>query len=158
MLDRILERDMFPMAKTHGLAILPWSPLSGGFLTGKYRRGEPYPADTRLTHPDDNLFYRNLDFTPAYDVVDVLGEMAQEKGCSIAQLALAWCMHQPGVTSPITGVRTLRQLEENLGALNIRVTDEDRRRIDAVSPPYISLVPYGLSLSFMFDAFAYPWA
>jgi aryl-alcohol dehydrogenase-like predicted oxidoreductase len=158
MLDRTLERDMFPMAKTHGLAILPWSPLSGGFLTGKYKRGEPHPADTRMTHPDDNPFYRTLDFTPAYDVVDVLAEMAQEKECTIAQLALAWCMHQPGVTSPITGVRTLRQLEENLGALTVAITDEDRKRIDAVSPPYTSLVPYDLSFRSRFDAFAYPWS
>lgn len=157
MLDRILERDMFPMAKTHGMAILPWSPLSGGFLTGKYKRGEPYAENTRMTHPDDNQFYRTLDFTPAYDLVDILVEISQEKDCSVAQLALAWCINQPGVTSPIVGVRTVEQLKANLGSLEVEITDEDRKRIDAVSPPYTSIVPYELSLGISYDAFKYPW-
>ena len=145
MLDRILEREMFPMAETYGLAILPWAPLSGGFLTGKYRKSTPHPEDSRLIHPDANPFYRQLDFEKAYAVVDLLDEMSQEKECTIAQLALAWCMEQPGVTSPIIGVRTLEQLESNIKAIDVDITDKDRARIDKVAPAFDSLVSYELN-------------
>ncbi len=133
LLDRRVERELIPMALTYGLAILPWSPLAAGFLTGKYRRGEEIPAGARLkpgTGRTDQLLSE-----PSFRVLEAVEALAAEKGCTPSQLALAWVVHQPGVTSPIIGPRTLDQLEDNLGALEVTITDEDRTRLDAVAPP-----------------------
>ena len=75
-------------------------------------------------------------------MVEALAPLAQEKGCSLSQLALAWCLQQPGVTSPIVGPRTLEQLEDNLGALAVALTDEDRARVDALVPPGHMVAPF----------------
>lgn len=145
LLDRRAERELLPMARTYGMAVIPWSPLSQGFLTGKYRRGQRDPAAGRLTvyagvqesggidtHAQERVF----------DVVELLVEMAAEKGCSVSQLALAWCLNQPGITAPIIGPRTPEQLADNLGACHVTVTAEDNRRIDAIMPPGQMLVHY----------------
>lgn len=139
ILDRRIERELIPVAQTYGLAILPWSPLAGGMLTGKY---------TRSSRPAGSRFERETDWTrrhftdAAFDVVDRMREMADEKGCTISQIALAWCMHQPGVTSPIIGPRTMEQLEDNLGALDIDISDDDRNIFDAISEPGRAIVSY----------------
>jgi len=75
-------------------------------------------------------------------VLETLEKIAGEKGCTVSQLALAWCAQQPGITSPIIGPRTMEQLEDNLGALNVKITDEDKTRIDAVAPPGREIVSY----------------
>lgn len=140
LLDRRVERELIPMALTYGLAILPWSPLAAGFLTGKYRRGEEIPAGARLkpgTGRTDQLLSE-----PSFRVLEAVEALAAEKGCTPSQLALAWVVHQPGVTSPIIGPRTLDQLEDNLGALEVTITDEDRTRLDAVAPPGKAIVDY----------------
>ncbi|RMF84411.1 MAG: aldo/keto reductase [Nitrospinota bacterium] len=122
------------------MALLPWSPIARGFLTGKYRRGEPPPEGSRFARGDRRA---DLHFTDAaFDVLEVVESIAREKGCTPGQFALAWCARQPGITSPIIGPRTMEQLEENLGALQVEVTDADRTRIDAVSPPGRVIVPY----------------
>jgi aryl-alcohol dehydrogenase-like predicted oxidoreductase len=133
LLDRRIERELVPVAQTYGLALIPWSPLAGGFLTGKYRRGQPPPPGVRIT-PD---FHRGgmLKNDRAYDVVEAAEKLAAEKGCSLSQLALAWAVHQPAMTSPIIGPRTMEQLDDNLAALTVTVTDEDRKRIDQIIPP-----------------------
>ena len=77
-----------------------------------------------------------------FDVVEKLEQIAGDKGCTISQLALAWCMNQPGITSPIIGPRTMEQLEDNLGALSVEITDADREAIDEVSPPGGVIQPY----------------
>lgn len=128
---RRAELELIPLAEKHEIALLPWSPLFGGFLTGKYRRDEPYPKDSRFTTALD--WGSRLDES-AYDLIDALLEMAEEKNCTVSQLALAWLMAQPAVTSPIIGPRTLDQLDDNLGALNIVISDEDKERLDKVSP------------------------
>ena len=134
LLDRRAELELVPMARTYNLALIPWSPLAQGFLTGKYRRETDLPEDARLA--TDVNAARTEHFLPAaYDVVDMLIELAAEKGCSVSQLALGWCIGQPGITSPIVGPRTAEQLVDNLGALDISLSDEDRQRIDAAAPP-----------------------
>ncbi|MFQ5512323.1 MAG: aldo/keto reductase [Candidatus Krumholzibacteriia bacterium] len=139
LLDRRAERELLPMAITYGLAVLPWSPLAGGMLTGKYRRGEAAPDGARFRRKND----KDLNFSDAaMDVVDLVCEMAKEKECTPGQLALAWCAGQDGVTCPIIGPRTLEQLEDNLGAGDVTLTDDDRLRIDAVAAPGRAIVPY----------------
>ncbi|MDQ5854464.1 MAG: aldo/keto reductase [Chloroflexota bacterium] len=138
LLDRRIERELVPMAQTYGLALIPWSPLAGGFLTGKYRRGEPRTEGRFKDNPEWN----SRGFENAFDVLDVVEAIAQEKDCSPSQLALAWCAQQPGITSPIIGPRTMEQLEDNLRAAEIVVTDADRARIDEVAPPGRAIVPY----------------
>ena len=141
VLDRRAELELVPMARTYNLALLPWSPLAQGFLTGKYRRDSGLPAGARLGTTVSATGTQH--FVPAaYDVVDVLVALAGEKGCSVGQLALAWCVGQPGITSPIIGPRTADQLADNLGALDLTLTDEDRQRIDAVAPPGEKIVQY----------------
>ena len=140
LLDRRIERELIPMATTFGIGLIPWSPLASGFLTGKYPRGQGPVSDARFSA---NGEWSGRHFTDrAYDVVDLLQTIAAEKGCKISQLALAWCVAQPGITSPIMGPRTMEQLEDNLGAVEVKVTDEDRARIDKVAPAGRAIVPY----------------
>jgi aryl-alcohol dehydrogenase-like predicted oxidoreductase len=139
LLDRSIERELVPMAQTYGTAVIPWSPMAGGFLTGKYQRGEPRPTDSRYADASRNA---ELFSDAAFDVLDVVISLATEKGCTPSQLSLAWCAQQPGITSPIVGVRTIEQLEDNLGAIDVEVTDEDRGRIDEVAPPGQATVLY----------------
>ena len=141
LLDRRIERELIPFAQTYGFAIIPWSPLAGGVLTGKYKRGEAPPQDSRFAEQPNRGGRDNL-AEAGYDVAEVVTELAQQKGCTPAQVALAWCMHQPGVTSPIVGPRTMEQLEDNLGAIPVEITDEDRKRLDVVAPPGRATVAY----------------
>lgn len=140
LLDRRVERELIPVAQTYGLAVIPWSPLASGFLTGKYRRGTTsHPSDSRLARQRDSA--RHFGET-AFDVLDVVEALAKEKGCTPSQLAVAWCAAAPAVTSPIIGPRTMGQLEDNLGALDVELTDEDRNRLDVVAPPGRATVSY----------------
>ncbi|MCE9591503.1 MAG: aldo/keto reductase [Planctomycetes bacterium] len=141
LLDRRVERELVPFAQTYGHAIIPWAPLASGFLTGKYRRGEDPPKDARVQKsPGGRGDYLFTDAT--FAVIERLDEIAKTKGCTVSQLALAWCMNQPGITSPIFGPRTMAQLEDNLGALSVSVADEDRKKLDEVSRPGRAIVPY----------------
>jgi aryl-alcohol dehydrogenase-like predicted oxidoreductase len=142
LLDRRVERELLPMARTFGIAVIPWSPLAGGLLTGKYRRGMEPPADSRFAAVDRNPLYRRRMNERIWDVIEGLEPIAADKGVTLSQLALAWCMAQPGVTSPIIGPRTLEQLEDNLKALEVTITDEDRARIDALIPPGQMVSPF----------------
>ena len=135
LLDRRIERDVIPMAETYGFGIIPWSPLAGGLLTGKYHRDEPPPADTRFGTMATNPIQQRRWTTAVFDVVEGLQPIAEEKGVTLSQLSLAWCMQQRGVTSPIIGPRTMEQFEDNLLAANVTITAEDRKRIDEVIPP-----------------------
>jgi aryl-alcohol dehydrogenase-like predicted oxidoreductase len=140
LLERGPELELFPMAQTYGMAIMPWSPLAGGLLTGKYQR-DNNPTDARLRQGSGP--WTDKHFEPqVLEVVAALGAFAKEKGCTLTQLALAWNSAQPAVTSPILGARTLVQLEEQLGALNVTLSAEDMARIDQIAPPHNQLVPY----------------
>lgn len=141
LMDRRIERELVPMAETWGIGLLPWSPLAGGFLTGKYRRGQDRPEDSRLAGRDDQRTERMLS-DAGFDIIERVEEIAGEKDCTPSQLALAWCMNQPGITSPIIGPRTMEQLEDNLGAAEVDVTDEDRKRLDEVALPGECVAPF----------------
>lgn len=144
LLDRRAERELLPMARTYGLAVIPWSPLAQGFLTGKYNR-DTTPADGRLTAGLGVQETGNVEThhqAQVFDLIDLLIELAAHKGCTVSELALAWCMHQPGVTAPIIGPRTSEQLQDNLDACSVTITDDDCRQIDSIIPPGQMLVHY----------------
>jgi aryl-alcohol dehydrogenase-like predicted oxidoreductase len=137
LLDRRIERELLPMCQTYGFGVMPWSPLAGGFLSGKYRRDRDLPAEGRFTvrKRERGADPEMLRAERAFDIVEGVEALAKEKGCTTSQLALAWCMHQPAVTSPIIGPRTLDQLEDNLKALEVELTEDDRQTLDDLSPP-----------------------
>ena len=136
LIERTVEQDLVPMARELGLGVLPWSPLGSGVLTGKYSHadlaageGVPDPTGTRrnVAAAAGSLTERSL------AIADVVGEVAEETGHSRAQVALAWTLLEPAVTSTILGARTLDQLEDNLGALDVALTAEQRARLDQAS-------------------------
>ncbi|ROP59088.1 aryl-alcohol dehydrogenase-like predicted oxidoreductase [Enterobacter sp. BIGb0383] len=126
---RDLERELVPMMQSEGVGLLVWSPLAGGLLSGKYGRdGESETGGRRQT----------FDFPPvqrdrAFDCVDVMRTIADSKGVSVAQIALAWLLHQPVVSSVIIGAKRPEQLEDNLASTAVRLSEEELRMLDAVS-------------------------
>jgi len=140
LLDRRVERELMPMARTFGVATIPWSPLAGGLLTGKYRRGEEPPEGTRFATA--NAMQRRRFTEGIFDIVEGLEPLAQAHGATVSQVALAWVMAQPGVTSPIVGPRTMEQLEDNLAAADLELTEEDGRAINGLIPPGQNVAPY----------------
>ena len=111
---REAEYELLPISVDQGLGVLVWSPLAGGLLSGKYRRGEAGPEGSRLLSGWDEPPIRDQD--KLYDVVEVLVEVAKERGASPAQVALSWLLERPAVTSLVIGARTSEQLADNLGA------------------------------------------
>ncbi|MCY3905189.1 MAG: aldo/keto reductase [Caldilineaceae bacterium] len=142
ILDRRIERELIPMAQTHGIGLNPWSPLAGGLLTGKYTREEPSPEGGRYANAENEPRLARRKNDAIYDIVEELRPLAVDKGCALSQFALAWCVQQPGITSPIIGPRTMEQLEDNLGALDVDVTGQDRKAVDALVPPGRMVSPF----------------
>lgn len=146
LLVREVEWEIVPAAMANGLGLLPWSPLGGGRLTGKYRRDERPSGATRLgENPERGVeaYDRRSGQERTWDVVQAVQEVAEESGASMAQVALAWLADRPGVTSVILGARTLEQLRDNLGAAELHLDEAHRRRLDAASDPQPADYPYG---------------
>ncbi|MFW5948259.1 MAG: aldo/keto reductase [Halolamina sp.] len=138
LVDREIEGDYLQFARESGLGICPWSPLGQGFLTGKYDREQGLTGESRAS--ESSRFESAYLTETNFDVHDVLDEVADEVGASPAQTALAWLMHREGVTAPIVGARTVEQLEENLGAAAIELSDEQVDRLtEAKGGPYANL-------------------
>jgi aryl-alcohol dehydrogenase-like predicted oxidoreductase len=136
---RDAEYELIPAAVDAGLGVLVWSPLAGGLLSGKYRRDTEAPAGSRqLTDWNEPPVY---DREKLYDTVEVLVSIGEDHGVSAAQVALAWLLGRPAVTSLIIGARTVEQLADNLAAADLVLTDDDRRRLDEVSAMPL-LYPY----------------
>ena len=132
--------------RANGLGLLPWSPLGGGWLTGKYSRDERPTGATRLGEdPDRGVegYDRRSRVERTWDVVDAVRAVADGRGCSMAQVALSWVTDRPGVTSTILGARTMEQLEDNLGAAGLHLSEEETARLDAASDPGAADYPYG---------------
>ena len=126
---RDLERELIPMLQSEGVGLMVWSPLAGGLLSGKYGRDQPGEAGSRRT---------NFDFPPvnrdrADACIDAMRPIAQAHGASVAQVALAWLLHQPQVTSVIVGAKRPDQLADNLGATKLSLSDAELQRLDVVS-------------------------
>jgi len=116
------EREMLPLCRDMGVGVIPWSPLARGFLTGTRTRDarEPTPR-AKSDQYAHQMYYRDSDF----EIVDRVVTLAQEKGATPAQIALAWLLHQPGVAAPIVGATKLRHLEEAVGAVEINLTADE---------------------------------
>jgi len=140
ILHRTMEREVVPVAERFDIALIPFSPLFGGVLTGKYRRDTPFPDESRFKFKPWDGYWSSGVNDVVYDAVDALDEMAQKKGCTLSQLALAWVINQKAITSPIIGPRTVEQLQDNIGAIDVTFSDEDFARIDDFAPPGSSLV------------------
>ena len=130
---RDLEREIVPLLLDQKVGLMVWSPLAGGFLSGKFRRDSKPTEGTRRTGFD----FPPVDKERGFNIVDALDPMAKAKGASIAQLALAWLLHQPVVTSVIIGANKMEQLEDNLKSVDVKFTAEELMQLDAVSklPP-----------------------
>jgi len=131
LLHRDAEYELVPLSIDQHLGILVWSPLAGGFLSGKYRRNQEFPAGTRQATPWGEPPVYNKD--RMYDIIEVLVQVASNRGASPAQVALAYLLGRPGVTSVIVGARTEEQLIDNLGASDLTLDGAERARLDEVS-------------------------
>jgi aryl-alcohol dehydrogenase-like predicted oxidoreductase len=139
LLVRGIERDVLPVTEKHGMGTLPWSPLAGGWLSGRYRLGQEAPSSSRadriparydLSHPGNR---------EKLEKADALAVLAEEAGLSLVHLAIAFVLQHPGVTSPIIGPRTMEQLQSQLGAVDVRLSHDVLDRIDEIVPPGVTL-------------------
>jgi aryl-alcohol dehydrogenase-like predicted oxidoreductase len=130
---RDVENELVPLCQDQGLSLLPWSPLAGGFLTGKYRRGQPAPAGARRALADDQFL--QFDEKRGLDVVEVLADIAASREGTLSQAALNWLLAKPWVASVIIGARTMEQLEQNLATTKWSLTPAEVAKLDAMMPP-----------------------
>ncbi|WP_077920756.1 aldo/keto reductase [Spirosoma sp. 209] len=126
---RDLENEIVPMVQDQQMAILPWSPLAGGFLSGKYTRDNKPEGDSRRLGFD----FPPVDQERAYDIIEVMQEIGAAHGVSVARIALAWVLAKPGVTSVIIGAKNTEQLNDNISATEVSLTTEQLEQLDAVS-------------------------
>jgi len=137
LVERSIETEILPFCRAAGLGVLPWGPLGAGFLTGRYSRDEPPPAGSRMGEATDDL-----EEAPArraiernFAAVDEARAIAEAKGATVSQVALAWLLATEGVTSPIVGPRTFAQLEDLLGAADVSLTDDEYARLSVHTTP-----------------------
>ena len=127
--SRDIEREVLPLAISEKIGLMPWSPLAGGFLSGKFSRDTQKAGDSRR----DDFDFPLLDKEKAYDVIDVLKAVGARHEVSPARVALAWVIQQKGVTSTIIGAKRVDQLNDNLQAVHLQLTEQDLQEIDAAS-------------------------
>jgi aryl-alcohol dehydrogenase-like predicted oxidoreductase len=131
LVGRDLEHELLPLCREEGLGVLPWSPLSGGFLSGKYTRENPSPEGARRS----GFQFPPIDEARGFDAVEALARIAKEKGASVAQVALAWLLAQSGVTSVIIGANKSSQLEDNLKAAELQLSAAEIEVLSATTMP-----------------------
>jgi aryl-alcohol dehydrogenase-like predicted oxidoreductase len=128
------EREARPLCEHEGIGVIPYSPLAGGFLTGKYRRDGPLPTSARA-EGIQSRYYRD---PVAWDALETLQDIARARGATVTQIALAWLLGQPAVTAPIIGANTVEQLQESLAAVDVHLADDEFDRLDVTSGgPYL---------------------
>jgi aryl-alcohol dehydrogenase-like predicted oxidoreductase len=132
LVERNIEREILPVCLEEGLGVIPWSPLGGGFLSGKYRRGEEPPRGSRISEAVESMeeYWDRRATERNWATIDVVGRISEETGKSYAQISLNWLLRQEGVTAPIIGARTIEQLEDNLGASGWEL---DEQQVDELS-------------------------
>jgi aryl-alcohol dehydrogenase-like predicted oxidoreductase len=146
LLARAIEWEVVPACQAEGLGLLPWSPLASGWLTGKYQRGEAPAPGTRLAEGADQgmrIWNDRGHLERDWQVIDAVRKVADSRGASMSQVAVAWVLGRPQVSSVILGARTLGQLDDNLAAADLKLTDEDLQFLDEVSDPVAPDYPYG---------------
>jgi aryl-alcohol dehydrogenase-like predicted oxidoreductase len=135
MLVRGIEADLLPVAEQYGMGVLPWSPLAGGWLSGKYRKGQDAPGSTRARRLPQRYDLSRPENQAKLEAADALGRLADDAGIPLVQLAIAFVLQHPAVTSPIIGPRTMEHLESQLGAVDVRLTPDVLDKIDEIVPP-----------------------
>lgn len=146
LLSRESEWEVIPSAVHNGIGMLPWSPLAGGFLSGKYQRGSKPAPDTRAGSDTGLYQWTSAEYAASdrnWATIGAVIRIAKQAGATPAQVALSWLRDRPGVTAPIFGARTLTQLQENLGALDITLDDTATAELDHISAPVPGGYPYG---------------
>lgn len=145
LVERNIEVEVLPACREEGVGVLPWGPLGGGFLSGKYRRGEAPPEGSRIAGVPDEFeeAWRKRNVERNWRTVDAIGEISSETGKSYPQISLNWLLRQAGVTAPIIGARRMEQLEDNLGATGWELTEEQVRRLSEASR-IEETYPYGM--------------
>jgi aryl-alcohol dehydrogenase-like predicted oxidoreductase len=146
LLVREIEWEIVPACHAEGLGLLPWSPLGGGWLTGKYRRDQRPSGATRLGEDPERgveAYGRRSAQQRTWDVLAAVEAVAGARGCTMAQVALAWLRDRPTVSSVILGCRTVEQLDDNLGAADLDLSDEEVEALNRASDPGAADYPYG---------------
>ena len=146
LLTRAIEWEVVPACQAEGLGLLPWSPLASGWLTGKYRLGEPPAQGTSLSDQMDQgmrIWNERGHLERNWQIIDTVRKVAGESGASMSQVAIAWTMARPVVRSVILGARTLGQLDDNLMAADLELSEDQTRQLDAASDPGAPDYPYG---------------
>lgn len=131
LVARAIEREIIPLCIDQGVGVIPYSPLAGGILTGKIRRGESPPKGTRAdVNPFGGNFYTE---ERKLNIAEEVANIAQDIGATPSAVALSWCANQPGITSPIFGARTIEQLQDNLASLQLTLDEETNQRLESAS-------------------------
>jgi aryl-alcohol dehydrogenase-like predicted oxidoreductase len=146
LLVRGIEHEIVPACVHNGLGMLPWSPLAGGWLSGKYTRDQRPTGETRLGEDPSRgieAYDRVGGQARTWDVLEAVQDVAESHGVPMAQVALAWLLARPAVSSVILGARTVEQLQQNLGAADLALSPEELARLDDVSAPDVPDYPYG---------------
>lgn len=141
MLTRGIEADLLPTARRHDIGVIVWSPLAGGWLSGRFRRGQPFPVTHRDNHDPKRFDLSNPHVQAKFDAADRLGALADEIGVSLVTLAIAWTLVHPAVTSAIIGPRTMDQLHDQLAAAAYDIPTEVLDRIDEIVQPGVTINP-----------------
>ncbi len=139
ILVRGIEADVLPTAEKYGMGVIPWSPLAGGWLTGRYRKGQDVPESHRAQRIPGRYDLSNPGNRAKLDAAEELALVAEDAGLSLVHLALAFTLAHPAVTAPIIGPRTMEQLESQLGAVDVTLSDDVLDRIDKIVPPGVTL-------------------
>jgi aryl-alcohol dehydrogenase-like predicted oxidoreductase len=135
ILVRGIEADVLPVAERYGMGVLPWSPLAGGWLTGRYRKGADIPQSKRAERLPQRYDMSLPENQKKLEAADALAVLAEEAGLSLVHLAVAFVLNHPAVTSPIIGPRTMEQLESQIGAADLKLSTDVLDRIDEIVPP-----------------------
>src|SRR4051794_36561184 len=135
LLVRAVENDVLPTCMRYGMGVIPWSPLAGGWLSGKWRKGQNAPESTRAARLPQRYDLAIPANQRKLDAVEELAQLAEQNDMSLIHMALAFTMRHPAVTAPIIGPRTMEQLESQLGAADVDLSDEVLDRIDEIVPP-----------------------
>jgi aryl-alcohol dehydrogenase-like predicted oxidoreductase len=141
ILVRGVENDVLPTCRQYGMGVIPWSPLAGGWLTGRYRKDRDVPESHRARRIPQRYDMSLPGNQRKLEAADALAELAEEAGVSLIELALAFVLEHPAVTAPIIGPRTMEQLESQLGAADVQLSADVLDRIDEIVPPGINLNP-----------------
>ena len=147
LLVRHIENDVLPTALEYGMGVIPWSPLAGGWLSGKWRKGAETPQSTRAQRIPGRFDMSLPENQAKLEAADALAVLAEESGMSLIHMALAFVINHPAVTSAIIGPRTLEQLESQLAAADVELGDDVLDRIDEIVPPGRTVNPVDMGWS-----------